>query len=56
MLITSAERRFPAISKEVRVRVEGSKKRLMTVRPRSVGTFFISRAYISRNLSAVSST
>src|SRR5947209_8366997 len=54
MLITSAERRLPAISKEVRVRVEGSKKRLMTVRPRSVGTFLISRSETSRNVSAVS--
>src|SRR5437762_9806838 len=54
MLITSAESRLPAISKEVRVRVEGSKKRLMTVRPRSVGTFFISRSETSRNVSAVS--
>src|SRR5215210_7356885 len=54
MLTTSAERRLPAISKEVRVRVEGSKKRLMTVRPRSVGTFLISRSETSRNVSAVS--
>ncbi len=54
MLMTSAERRLPAISKEVRVRVEASKKRLMTVRPRRVGTFLISRSEISRNVSAVS--
>jgi hypothetical protein len=32
-----------AISKEDRVRVEASKKRLMTVLPRSVGTFLIGR-------------
>ena len=49
-----AERRLAAISKEVRVRVEGSKKRLMTVRPRSVGTFLISRREMSRKDSAVS--
>ena len=38
-LIASADKRFAAISKLVRVRVEASKKRLMTVFPRSVGTF-----------------
>ena len=54
MLMASAERRLAAISKEVRVRVEGSKKRLMTVRPRSVGTFLISRREMSRKDSAVS--
>src|SRR5207249_208230 len=43
------------ISNEVRVRVEGSKKRLMTVRPRKAGTFLISRLETSRNDSAVSS-
>jgi hypothetical protein len=51
----SADKRFAAISKDVRVRVEGSKKRLMTVRPRSAGTFFIWRFETSRNVSAVSS-
>jgi hypothetical protein len=35
----SADKRLAAISKEVLVRVDGSKKRLMTVRPRSAGTF-----------------
>ena len=50
-----ADRRLAAISKEVRVRVDGSKKRLMTVRPRSAGTFLISRLETSRNVSAVSS-
>ena len=35
MLMTSAPSRLPASSKEVRVRVEFSKNRLMTVRPRS---------------------
>src|SRR5688500_12513616 len=42
-LITSAERRFAAISNVVRVRVEGSKKRLKTALPRRSGTFFTSR-------------
>jgi hypothetical protein len=35
MLMTSAPSRLPASSKEVRVRVESSKNRLMSVRPRS---------------------
>ena len=39
---------------EVRVRVEASKKRLMTVLPRSVGTFLICRWLMSRKVSAVS--
>jgi len=55
MLMASAERRLAAISKDVRVRVEDSKKRLMTVRPRRAGTFFISRRETSRKVSAVSS-
>ena len=54
MLTASAERRFAAISKEVRVRVEASKKRLMTVLPRRAGTFLIARAETSLNESAVS--
>ena len=54
-LTASADRRLAAISKDVRVRVDGSKKRLMTVRPRSAGTFLISRFETSRNVSAVSS-
>src|SRR5215213_5695835 len=53
MLTASAESRFAASSKLVRVRVEFSKKRLMTVFPRRVGTFFISREFISRKFSAV---
>src|SRR3989338_9064086 len=44
ILRTSAERRLAASSKEVRVRVEDSIKRLITVRPRSVGTFLIKRS------------
>ena len=51
---TSAERRLPAISKLVRVRVEDSKNRLMMVRPRSVGTFFTSRRPTSFMWKAVS--
>ena len=43
ILTASAERRFAASSKEVRVRVEDSKKRLMTVLPRRAGTFLTSR-------------
>ncbi len=44
MLRESAERRFSASSKELRVRVEGSRKRFTMVRPRSAGTFLIVRA------------
>src|SRR6185295_17746419 len=51
----SADRRLAAISNEVLVRVDDSKKRLITVRPRSAGTFLISRLETSRKLSAVSS-
>ena len=54
MLSVSALRRFSAISNEVRVRVLGSKKRLTTVRPRSVGTFLIARPPISFMATAVS--
>src|SRR6185436_20119051 len=55
MFTASADNLFAAISNEVRVRVEGSKKRLITVHPRSAGTFLISRLETSRNDSAVSS-
>src|SRR6266550_5783647 len=55
MLMASAERRLAAISNDVRVRVDDSKKRLMTVRARSAGTFLTSRFETSRNDSAVSS-
>src|ERR1700752_2791029 len=54
-LTASADNRFAAISKEVRVRVEGSKNKLMMVRPLSAGTFLISRLEISLKFSAVSS-
>src|SRR3954468_183089 len=53
-LMTSAERRFAAISKVVRVRVEGSKKRLKTLLPRRIGTFFTSRSVTPAKDSAVS--
>src|SRR5687767_1776203 len=53
-LITSADRRLAAISKVVRVRVEGSKNRLNTLLPRSSGTFFTSRSVTPTNDSAVS--
>jgi len=47
ILKVSALRRLAAISKESRVLVEGSKKRLTIVLPRRVGTFLIGRADIS---------
>src|SRR5438128_7337007 len=50
----SAERRFSANSKEMRVRVEASKKRLTIVLPRSAGTFLMGRSDTSLNGSAVS--
>jgi len=52
-LTTSADSRCAAISNETRVRVEGSKKRLTTVLPRSVGTFLTGRSATSANDSAV---
>src|SRR5262245_14433886 len=55
-LMTSADRRFAAISKVVRVRVEFSKNRLNTERPRNSGTFFTSRSAIEANGTAVSRT
>ena len=53
-LMTSAERRLAAASKEIRVRVESSKKRLTTVRPRRVGSFLIGRSATRAISSAVS--
>src|SRR5918993_4741778 len=50
----SALSRFSAISKDVRVRVLGSKNRLTTVRPRRVGTFLMARLPTSFMASAVS--
>src|ERR1051325_3272795 len=50
----SAERRFSAISKETRGRVEASMKRLMTSWPRRAGTFLTGRSETSLKPSAVS--
>src|SRR2546426_6079602 len=50
----SADRRFSANSKEMRVRVEASKNRLTIVLPRSAGTFLMGRSDPSLNGSAVS--
>ena len=50
----SADSHFSAVSKEKRVRVDASKKRLTTIRPRSAGTFLIARSPIDRIDSAVS--
>src|SRR3989338_3288128 len=49
----SALMRFAASSNEVRVLVDGSKKKRTTVWPRSVGTFFIGLCDISLKVSAV---
>src|SRR6476469_4246974 len=53
-LITSADSRFAASSNEILVRVEFSRKKFTTVRPRRAGTFLITRVPTSRNDSAVS--
>src|SRR5215475_2767418 len=53
-LITSALNRRAASSKEVRVRVLGSTKKLTSVFPRSAGTFLISSVPTCLNASAVS--
>ena len=53
-LMTSAESRLAAASKEIRVRVESSKNRLTTVRPRRVGSFLTSRSPTAAISSAVS--
>ncbi|CAB4542994.1 unannotated protein [freshwater metagenome] len=52
-LMTSADNRFAADSNEMRVLVESSKKRLTTVRPRNVGSFFIGPSEIFDNSLAV---
>ncbi len=49
----SALSRFSASSNDMRVRVLGSKNRLMMVRPRSVGTFLIGRVPTSFMAEAV---
>src|SRR6476661_3941309 len=56
MLTMSALRRLAASSKEMRVRVLGSMKRLTRVLPWSAGTFFTSRVPTSLKASAVLST
>src|SRR2546428_11343660 len=55
-LSTSASSRWAGSSKEVRVRVLGSKNRFTTVLPRRVGTFLMSRPVTSLKDSAVSRT
>src|SRR5919112_3992228 len=50
----SADSLFSANSKDMRVRVEASKKRLTIVLPRSAGTFLMARSLTSLNGSAVS--
>ena len=55
--MTSADSRLAATSKEVRVRVESSKNRLTTVRPRRVGSFLMLRPTGAASISsAVSRT
>src|SRR6266511_1236527 len=54
--ITSAESRLAASSKLEEVRVDDSKKRFTTVRPRSVGSFFISRSRADSKERAVASS
>jgi hypothetical protein len=56
MFTTSAERFFAATSNETRVRVDASKNRIVTLRPRSAGTLAIGRARTSRIASVVSMT
>ncbi len=56
ILITSAESRFAASSKLVRVRVDGSMNRFTIVLPRSDGTFLTARSPTCLNAVAVSST
>ena len=53
-LTTSAESRFSASSKDMRVLVEFSKKRLAMVTSRKEGTFLIGRSKASLNSSVVS--
>ena len=55
-LMTSAVRRWAASSKLMRVRVEGSTKRLTTVLPRRAGTFLMARSPTALKARAVSST
>ncbi len=55
-LMTSADSRLAAASNEIRVRVESSKKRFTTVRPRRVGSFLTSRVLTAASSRAVSRT
>ena len=54
--MTSAESHLPAISKEERVRVESSKNRFTTVRPRRAGSFLTERCCTSCISAAVSNS
>ena len=54
MARVSAPRRLQASSKELFVRVEGSRNRFTTVRPRRVGSFLIVRELTSSNVRAQS--
>ena len=51
---TSADIRLAAVSKDIRVRVESSKNRVATVRPRRAGTFGLARRPTSTKESATS--
>ena len=53
--MVSADRRRAAVSKDMRVRVEFSKKTVATVRPRKAGTFGMGRRPTSANVSVNSS-
>ena len=55
MFMTSAPSRLPASSKELCVRVEASKNRLMSVRPRRTSRFLLIWRLFSAALSARSS-
>ncbi len=58
---TSADIRLAAVSNDIRVRVESSKNRVATVRPRRVGTLGLARRptstkeSVTRSTSAISS-
>ena len=53
---TSAESRLAAVSKESRVRVDSSKNRVATTRPRRVGTLGMARRSTSAKASATRRT
>jgi hypothetical protein len=52
-LMTSADNRLAAASKEIRVLVESSANRLTIVLPRSVGNFFMGPSEARESVSAV---